>query len=97
MHKRLEKQPHFTENTLGSTFKNPKKFPAGYLLEKVGLKGYRFKNFKFSEKHANFLINLSPNKAHFFEFLEIVYFAQNLVKNKKAFYLVITKEEFLHH
>jgi len=80
--KRLEKQPSFIQNTLGSTFKNSKHFSAGYLLEKVGLKGYKFKNFKFSEKHANFLINISPDKAHFFEFLEIIYLAKNLVKEK---------------
>ena len=79
--KRLEKQPHFVENTLGSTFKNPKQYPAGYLLEKVFLKGFHFKNFKFSEKHANFLINLNPQKASFFELLEIIYIAKEKVKN----------------
>ena len=80
--KRIKKQPHFIQNTLGSTFKNPKTFSAGYLLEKAGLKGYKFKCFKFSEKHANFLINISPDEAHFFEFLEILHFAKSLVKEK---------------
>jgi len=92
--KRLKKQPHFIQNTLGSTFKNPKHFSAGYLLEKAGLKGYKFKNFKFSEKHANFLINISPDKAHFFEFLEIVHFAQNLVKKKFNIFLELEIEIF---
>jgi len=42
----------------GSCFKNPSKNSAGYLLEKVGLKGYKKGNMSFSEKHANFLVNL---------------------------------------
>ncbi|NPA57679.1 MAG: UDP-N-acetylmuramate dehydrogenase, partial [Aquificae bacterium] len=44
--------------TSGSTFKNPPQKPAGYLLEKAGMKGYRIGNVAFSQKHANFLVNL---------------------------------------
>lgn len=32
--------------------------PAGYLIEKVGLKGTRFENCAFHPKHANFMTNL---------------------------------------
>lgn len=32
--------------------------PAGYLIEKVGLKGRRFENCAFHPKHANFMTNL---------------------------------------
>lgn len=32
--------------------------PAGYLIEKVGLKGKRFENCAFHPKHANFMTNL---------------------------------------
>jgi len=54
---RLMKQP-INMPTSGSTFKNPKEAPAGLLLEKFGMKGFRKGNVMFSDKHANFLINL---------------------------------------
>lgn len=42
----------------GSIFKNPNsKFAAGYLIEKVGLKGHRVGNAEISDHHANFFIN----------------------------------------
>lgn len=44
--------------TCGSTFKNPPGRYAGRLLEEVGMKGYRVGGVSFSEKHANFLVNL---------------------------------------
>jgi UDP-N-acetylmuramate dehydrogenase len=55
--KRKESQP-IQIPTAGSTFKNPPTDSAGRLLEKVGMKGYRVGQVAFSEKHANFLINL---------------------------------------
>ncbi|HEX8599376.1 MAG TPA: UDP-N-acetylmuramate--L-alanine ligase [Chloroflexia bacterium] len=44
--------------TAGSTFKNPPGNYAGYLIEQVGLKGYRHGQAQFSPKHANFMMNL---------------------------------------
>lgn len=49
---------HPKKPSCGSCFKNPNGDFAGRLLESVGLKGYNIKNVAFSEKHANFLINL---------------------------------------
>ena len=42
----------------GSAFKNPPGDYAGRLLEAVGLKGCRLGGMAFSDKHANFLVNL---------------------------------------
>jgi len=47
-----------TEPSAGSAFKNPTGDYAGRLIEAVGLKGYKQNGMCFSEKHANFLINL---------------------------------------
>lgn len=37
--------------------------PAGWLIEKAGLKGEKIGNIQVSEKHANFIINLGDGKA----------------------------------
>ncbi len=44
--------------TAGCAFKNPSgSYSAGQLLDMVGLRGYRYKDMEYSEKHANFLVN----------------------------------------
>lgn len=43
--------------TVGSMFKNPPNFYAGYLIDTAGLKGLRHGNAVISEKHANFFVN----------------------------------------
>lgn len=43
--------------SVGSMFKNPENFYAGYLIETAGLKGFRVGEAQISEKHANFFIN----------------------------------------
>jgi UDP-N-acetylmuramate dehydrogenase len=43
--------------SVGSMFKNPENFYAGYLIETAGLKGFRIGEAQISEKHANFFIN----------------------------------------
>lgn len=45
--------------SFGSCFVNPQGHFAGALLEAVGLKGYAIGGAKFSEEHANFLINFN--------------------------------------
>jgi UDP-N-acetylmuramate dehydrogenase len=42
----------------GSCFKNPTGQSAGYLIEKVGLKGHTIGGMAFSSMHANFLVNM---------------------------------------
>jgi len=74
--------------SIGSIFKNPPKNPAGFLIEKCGLKGKRFGNVQISEKHANFIINLGNGKAN--DVKKLI----NLVKNKvKKRFKVLLREE----
>jgi UDP-N-acetylmuramate dehydrogenase len=60
--RRNEKQPLEFPN-LGSMFKNPPNTFAAKLIEQAGLKGKRVGDAQISEKHANFIINLSNAKA----------------------------------
>lgn len=84
---RKEKQP-INLPTSGSTFKNPKGDYAGRLLEKAGLKGFRLKELAFSEKHANFLVNLG--NASFSEARDLIDLAKERVFNTFG---VILEEE----
>ena len=55
---RLEKQP-LRDCTFGSVFKNPEGHFAAKLLDDLGFRGKLYNNsMKFSEKHANFLVNI---------------------------------------
>lgn len=53
--RRKETQPGGA--SMGSMFKNPENFYAGYLIEAAGLKGFRCGAAYISEKHANFFVN----------------------------------------
>jgi UDP-N-acetylmuramate dehydrogenase len=53
--KRKESQPGGA--SMGSMFKNPENYYAGYLIEAAGLKGFRSGGAMISEKHANFFVN----------------------------------------
>jgi len=75
---RNKKQP-LNLPTGGSTFKNTEKFPAGYLLEKSGLKGFRIGDVGFSEKHANFTVNYG--NGNFKDFIELINLAKKKVKD----------------
>ena len=43
--------------SMGSMFKNPPSYYAGYLIETAGLKGYQVGNVRISDKHANFFVS----------------------------------------
>ncbi|HVN27029.1 MAG TPA: UDP-N-acetylmuramate dehydrogenase [Candidatus Binataceae bacterium] len=60
--KRATRQPRGVPNA-GSIFKNPPGHFAGRLLEAAGLKGYRIGDAAFSDRHANFIVNLGEARA----------------------------------
>lgn len=80
---RHRKQSHpLNFPSAGSVFVNPEKkgqvTPAGFLIEKAGLKGKKIGNAQISEKHANFIINLGGAKAK--DILALIRLAQKKVK-----------------
>lgn len=56
LNQRLSSQPYHLPSC-GSVFRNPESHPAGWLIEQVGLKGYRIGGAQISECHANFILN----------------------------------------
>lgn len=64
----------------GSCFKNPKKHSAGYLIEKVGLKGHAIGGMAFSSIHANFLVNMGGGT--FDEAIKLITLAKEKVKKQ---------------
>lgn len=54
--KRIAKQP-LEYPSAGSTFKRPKGYFAGKLIEEAGLRGFRVGDAQVSEKHCGFVIN----------------------------------------
>ena len=44
-------------HSAGSVFKRTLQYPAGFLIEQAGLKGYRLGGAEISDKHANYILN----------------------------------------
>ncbi|MEM9776634.1 MAG: UDP-N-acetylmuramate dehydrogenase [Chloroflexota bacterium] len=66
--------------TMGSMFKNPENYYAGYLIEAAGLKGFRNGGASISELHANFFVNDGTATAE--EIRELMAEAFHVVKDK---------------
>jgi len=65
----------------GSCFKNPKNtHSAGYLIDKVGLKGHTIGGMAFSSLHANFLVNIGDGT--FDEAIKLINLAKQKVKDE---------------
>ena len=76
--KRMQEQP--LGRSLGSVFKKHDGISAGYYIERVGLKGYKYGGIKISEKHANFFINEGYGTVE--EYAELIKIAQKAVYEK---------------
>ncbi|NVP17956.1 UDP-N-acetylmuramate dehydrogenase [Candidatus Gracilibacteria bacterium] len=82
---RENKQPK--GNTCGSFFKNPdKNNSAGYLIEQVGLKGYKLGGAFFSPLHANFLMH--DGKGTYKDLLLLIDLAVEKIKLEKQIELI---------
>ena len=62
-HKLHRKQTQPPQQSAGSVFKNPVGDYAGRLIEAVGLKGATHGSAQFSERHANFIVNVGGARA----------------------------------
>src|SRR5206468_11553132 len=47
----------------GSVFKNPPDNPSWWYIEQTDLRGHRIGDAQFSERHANFILNLGGARA----------------------------------
>lgn len=75
-----------TMASAGCVFKNPSPDqPAGRLLDQAGLRGHRLGNMAFSERHANFLVNLGVGRSE--HALELLALARRRVKDLYGLYL----------
>ena len=78
LEERKARQPQ--GKSAGSTFKNPPGNSAGYLIEQVGMKGFRYGQAQFSPKHANFMMNLGGATAS--EVLHLMEMARSKVREQ---------------
>lgn len=85
-----KKTQELNRASAGCVFKNPRVLSndgsvsellsAGYLIDSLGLKGYRRGGAVVSKKHANYIIN--KNKASAKDVINIIKFVQKRIKNK---------------
>lgn len=69
----------------GSTFKNPKNFPAALLIEKANLKGKTIGGAQVSKKHANFIINTGSATSD--DIKKLIELIQNIIKEQFGIFL----------
>jgi UDP-N-acetylmuramate dehydrogenase len=84
LNQRLSSQPYYLPSC-GSVFRNPETYPAGWLIEQVGLKGYRIGGAQISERHANFILNCGQASAN--DIYRLICLAQEKVYQRWSIFL----------
>lgn len=84
LHQRKSSQP-YDRPSCGSVFRNPKPHAAGWLIEQLGLKGYRIGDAEVSHRHANFILNCGKAKAS--DIFRLIRHVQEEVENHWAILL----------
>ncbi|ABD00023.1 UDP-N-acetylenolpyruvoylglucosamine reductase [Synechococcus sp. 63AY4M2] len=84
LNQRLSSQPYHLPSC-GSVFRNPETHPAGWLIEQVGLKGYRIGGAQISERHANFILNCGQASAN--DIYRLICLAQEKVYQRWSIFL----------
>jgi UDP-N-acetylmuramate dehydrogenase len=62
----------------GSVFRNPESHTAGWLIEQLGLKGYKIGGAQVAERHANFILNCGGAKAS--DIFQLIHYVQQQVE-----------------
>lgn len=74
---RRRSQPYHLPSC-GSVFRNPETRPAAWLIEQIGLKGYKIGGAQVAERHANFILNCGGAKAN--DIFQIIRHVQHQVE-----------------
>ena len=62
----------------GSVFRNPQPYAAGWLIEQLGLKGYKIGDAQIAHRHANFILNCGNATAS--DIFQLIRYAQEKVE-----------------
>ncbi len=74
---RIDSQP-YKDKSAGCIFRNPsKECPAGHLIDKCGLKGFKIGGAMISPKHANFIVNEGSAKTK--DVIDLISYVKNII------------------
>lgn len=87
--RRLASQP-LNMPSAGSVFRNPDGLSSGKLIEDIGLKGYTIGGAQISEKHANFIVNVST--ASYEDIISLINYTKEKVSEEYNIDLILEQE-----
>ncbi|GBF82894.1 UDP-N-acetylmuramate dehydrogenase [Aphanothece sacrum] len=79
LQQRKSSQP-YDKPSCGSVFRNPTPHAAGWLIEELGLKGYRLGDAEVSQRHANFILNCGQATAE--DIFRLIHHVQEQVESR---------------